>query len=118
LPLAHTNNSRIFINADAEHARVLRDRAQQSSDPSALGEVLVNDHVLRQPEPRRHMKHVADLADSSARTADQHHLAQRRGARRGSAYDSTSVVNLLDSFGGRRAPQTRRDLELISAPLE
>src|SRR5215813_8665886 len=80
--------------------------------------MLVDDHVLSQPEPGRHVKSVADLADSSARTADQHHLAQRRGARRGSADDSASVVNLLDAFGERRAPQTGRDLELIAAGEE
>src|SRR5262245_64504934 len=100
VPLDH--DRRVLVNAYPEHAGVLGDGAEQTSDPSAFGEVLVNDHVLRQPESRRH-PYVAELADSLDGTADQHHLAERRRALRGSGDDSALPVNLLDAFGERRA---------------
>src|SRR5262245_46963713 len=52
-----------------------------------FGEALVNDHVLRQTESRRH-PYVAELTDSLDRTADQHYLAEHSCARRGSGDDS------------------------------
>src|SRR5262247_3092424 len=104
-PVALRQDRRILVNAYSEHARVLRDRAQQSSDPTAFGKVLVNDHVFRQPESRRHL-HVADLADPTAGAADEHHFAERRGASRGAGDDPATSVYLLDAFGERRASQT------------
>jgi hypothetical protein len=101
-PVAFHHDRRVLVNAYSEHARVLGDGAEQSSDPSAFGEVLVDDHVLRQPESRRH-PYVAELADSLAGAADQHHLADGRRAGRGSGYDSAPQVNLLDALRERRA---------------
>src|SRR5262245_14714835 len=111
------HDRRVFIYADAQHARVLRDGSEQAPDPPAFGAVLIDDHVLRQPEAWRHMN-VAEFADSLAGAADQHHLAQRRGAGRGSADNPASPVNLLYEFAERRASQSRGDLELIAAGKE
>src|SRR5262245_56805135 len=116
-PVPIDHDRRVLVNAYSEHGWVLGDGGEQSSDPSAFGEVLVNDHVLRQPESRRHL-YVAELADSLDRTADQHHLAERRRVRRGSGDDSALPVNLLDAFGERRASQAGRDPELIAAGEE
>jgi cyanophycinase-like exopeptidase len=49
------DDSSIFINPNAQDARILRDRAKQAPNAPALCEVLVDDDVAQQPESRSHM---------------------------------------------------------------
>ena len=46
--------------AEAEDAWVLRDDPEQPADASTLGEVLVNDHVLRESEAGRELQRLTD----------------------------------------------------------
>src|SRR5262245_17991403 len=60
----------VFIDADAEQSSVLRYGGDQAADRPACGAVWVVDHVFRQPEPRRHMERVDELAAPGAVDAD------------------------------------------------
>src|SRR5438270_319209 len=68
----------ILIDADAEHAGVLRDDCQQTIDPATLGEVLVDDHVAREAEAGSEAQVVFDAMRAARRPTNHHRLAHHR----------------------------------------
>jgi hypothetical protein len=93
--------ARILVNADAEHARVLRDRTQQPAYATALSEVLINDHIWEEAQARRHV-HVADAVRLVPGAADEHGVGHRRRARRCSGDHAAIFVDFADALEDRR----------------
>ena len=48
------DDSGVLINADPEHPRITGYSTRQPADPSALREVLVDDHMAQKPEAGCH----------------------------------------------------------------
>src|SRR4051812_290207 len=50
------DDGRVFVDADTEEPRILRDRSQKAAEPSALRKVLVHDQRLSQTQTGSHAK--------------------------------------------------------------
>ncbi len=93
------------------------DRGHQPTDTVALGEVLVNNHLIDQADAGAELHHAL-LGRAAAGTVGDHVLADGAGPRRGAAYQDARAVAVAQRLQERRAAQQRTDLHLVAAGEE
>ena len=107
----------VLVDPDADQVGRGGDHGHQPAVAGPLGEVLVDDDALEQPEPGAELAVPLPGRDALVAHRD-HELAHDRGARRGAADDGAAVVGAVQGVAERGAGEALAQLELAAAAHE
>jgi hypothetical protein len=100
--LALHDHRGVFVDADPEMVRVARHRGEQSTDPTPLREVLVDDDAGDEIESRPH-RDCSRTGTDEGGAADDHRARHRRRAGAGAADHPARRMEPPQSHVRRRA---------------
>ena len=108
---------RVFIETDADGKRVVGQGGDQTAQPVALAEMLVDDEAIGESQARRQPHAARDHRGAFIAERD-HVLAQDAGAGAGAAHRHSVGVAHANEFRHRRAAEQRGEPQLIAAGEE
>src|SRR5262249_4342561 len=108
---------RVLVEPDAHCEGVVGDRSQEPSQAIALAKMLIDDEAIREPQAGRE-PHAAGHDGRALIAAGNHVLAENAGAGAGAPDGDTAGVAETDQLGDWRAPEQRREPQLVTAGEE
>ena len=108
---------RIFVEADTDRKRVVRERREQATEAVALPEMLIDDELVGQAQPRRHRHHIR-VRRTALDAARDHVFGHERSAGRRAGHVHAVGIAAPDQLRDVGAAERRRQAQLIAARHE